>query len=652
MSADVTLRRWQRELVDVVAAHEGDDLLVVACPAAGKTIAGAAAAAEAMRRRGCDQLVVVCPTVVVRDQWAAVLGELGLRMVTDFRGAWPDYVHGVCATYAQVAQRQRRYAEALERRGTVVILDEIHHAGERLSWGDALTVAFGGARMRLMLSGTPFRSDRDRIPFVRYDAHGMSVPDFAYDYPQAVRDGVCRPVEFRAHDGLITWRAGDGSQTARFSEPLPRQDWSRRLRASLDPDKSYLRELLQAAHGDLLEQRDRVPDAAGLVVCDSQAHALAVDRLITEVTGSVPALAMSDIPRAHQAIRQFAGDRDEWIVSVRMVAEGVDIPRLGVIAWATAARTELMVRQVSGRALRRRSAHAPMAAVVHMPADPQLIAYAECLDALGGSEPHSRRSGGVAGHSRVAPSSADVNIPARSHRRVDPAPFLAWFDQQAEIHGTRSVLARIGWPYESGVRKLYRWRHAGERPHVLVVYDACHMADVSFAELYEGAEFDDVRSFVTEIEVSAVERLDLRSVDAVFEGGLPRTIAPSLPAAGGVGADGDGAAMALPVPELPPSPEDLRAVERAREAARADLFRLLSVYAELRRTINPAYQIAAAHHELASAAGGFVGADASDEQIGAAVAWVRSVTAELAARYPAQVKRLAAEQRSAAGDPR
>ncbi|MBR7503214.1 ATP-dependent helicase, partial [Mycobacterium tuberculosis] len=86
---------------------------------------------------------------------------------------------------------------------TLVILDEVHHAGDALSWGDAVREAFGPAVRRLSLTGTPFRSDTSPIPFVTYapDAEGIrtSVADYSYGYGRALKDSVVRPVLFLAY---------------------------------------------------------------------------------------------------------------------------------------------------------------------------------------------------------------------------------------------------------------------------------------------------------------------------------------------------------------------------------------------------------------------------------------------------------------------
>lgn len=549
----LTMRPWQSQFARNLAGHRGADFLLVACPAAGKTIGAGAAVAKAMAQRRCDQLIVVCPTVVVRNQWCKELRAMGYEMLTRFGGdGWPAWVHGVCVTYAQVAQRPDRYRAASESRRTVVIFDEIHHAGENLAWGAAIADAFAAALLRLALSGTPFRSDKDRIPFVRYARDGSALADFAYDYGRAVREGVCRPIEFRAHDGLISWRDGEETVTARFSDRVPVPARSRRLRASLDPSKPYLAALLGAAHADLIGLREEVPDAAGLVICDSQAHARLVDGLIGRVSGSLAVVAMSDLPRAHEAIVAFSEQDEEWLCSVRMVSEGVDIPRLGVIAWATAATTELMVRQVAGRALRGREEFTQLPAIVHMPADPELVRHAERMRVLGGATP-------------VRHLGASQSEPAVEGDRV-------------------------------------RQRAPVARAH------------------------------------------DYRAVDArPIEGAVPRVLAPDVPRALMQLA---GEVLAVEAPALPPSPRATLVAARRREANRGELFRLLSVYGELRHAAEPAYQLATAHRDLTTAVGR-VDHSSADGLIEEALNWVREQLRYFAQENPDSVKELARARRMA-----
>jgi superfamily II DNA or RNA helicase len=631
----VSLRKWQIDFTRRLRAHTKDDFLLVACPAAGKTRGAAVAVAEAMHARSCDQLVVVCPTVVVRDQWCRELSRLGFRMLSDFAGeSWPAHVHGVCATYMQVAQRIARYRAAVSARDTVVIFDEIHHAGQQLSWGAAIGEAFEAAKLRVLLSGTPFRSDRDRIPFVRYGRDGSCIADFSYDYRQAVRDGVCRPVEFHAHDGIITWREDDCEKTARFSDDVAASAHARRLRASLDPHKPYLRTVVEAAHRDLTRLRETVKDAAGLIVCDSQHHALSVDRLVSEVAGSLPILAMSDLPRAHRAITEFADEDEPWLVSVRMVSEGVDIPRLGVIVWATAATTELMVRQVAGRALRGRDEYAGLPAIVHMPADPQLVRHAQRLEVLGGAEPRSSQP-------RRDRRARTCTVVERSDREIDPTPFVEWFDRQAAASHASEVCYRCGWTPEAGVRLVYRWRNEGARPHVLTVLDSCHMAGIDFDELFSGEEYAGARAFANDPDLGA-ERDDYNAVEArPVEGLEPRVLGPRLPDPQKESPSG---AVDLSTPELPPSPEEIAASEQASRALRGDLLHMLNVYGQLKRELDPTFQLASAQRELWGAVGK-IDSGSSDEAVADALAWARQQVRALAATHPDEFKALARARR-------
>src|SRR5690349_12574332 len=80
---------------------------------------------------------------------------------SDFRGA--------VLTYAQVGAAPAVHRRRTLARRTLVVLDEIHHAGDSRSWGDGVRSAFEPAVRRLMLTGTPFRSDENPIPFVTYE---------------------------------------------------------------------------------------------------------------------------------------------------------------------------------------------------------------------------------------------------------------------------------------------------------------------------------------------------------------------------------------------------------------------------------------------------------------------------------------------------
>ena len=98
------------------------------------------------------------------------------------------------------------------------ILDEVHHAGDALSWGDAVREAFGPAVRRLSLTGTPFRSDVNPIPFVTYapgdDGIPRSVADYSYGYGRALADHVGLRLLQHAQQAVI------GVSSQRGREPV------------------------------------------------------------------------------------------------------------------------------------------------------------------------------------------------------------------------------------------------------------------------------------------------------------------------------------------------------------------------------------------------------------------------------------------------
>jgi superfamily II DNA or RNA helicase len=375
-------RPWQAEFLARHAVQPRTDFLLVATPGAGKTLA----ACQAIRAAGAEQVVVVCPTTALRAQWADAADVVGLHLDPRWRnadGAWHEDVDGVVVTYQQVGQAPDLFAHHLAR-PTFVVLDEIHHAGESATWGTALRAAFDGARHRLALSGTPFRSDARAIPFVRYDEERRCAPDFVYGYGAAVSDGACRPLAFRLLDATLRWRVDARETIAAFADELDPTDDARRLRTAIDPSTPLLSQMLRDADALLVKARALIPDAAGLVLCDDRTHARATAALLRTIAGEKPVVVVSDEPQAHARIDRFArGDASapRWLVAVNMVSEGVDVPRLVLAAYATVKRTDLFFRQAVGRVVRRRS-HDPgdLVATVFLPADPTLTGCAERVE--------------------------------------------------------------------------------------------------------------------------------------------------------------------------------------------------------------------------------------------------------------------------------
>ncbi|MGA8247042.1 MAG: DEAD/DEAH box helicase, partial [Nocardioides sp.] len=368
-------------LTDYVA-RAPRDFLAVATPGAGKTTFALSAAAELLGRRIVDRVVVVAPTEHLKVQWAEAGARAGVPLDPAYSAGSgrisSDYV-GVAVTYAGVAVNPLAMRVRTERFKTMVILDEVHHAGDALSWGDGVREAFEPATRRLALTGTPFRSDVNPIPFVTYapgaDGIPRSVADFTYGYGHALADHVVRPVLFMAYSGELAWRTRAGDEiAARLGEPLTKDLTAQALRTALDPSGEWMPSVLAAADRRLTEVRRHVPDAGGLVIATDQDSARAYARLLRRISGESPTVVLSDERAASKRIAAFTDSEARWMVAVRMVSEGVDIPRLAVGVYATSTATPLFFAQAVGRFVRARARGET--ASIFVPSVPHLLGFA------------------------------------------------------------------------------------------------------------------------------------------------------------------------------------------------------------------------------------------------------------------------------------
>jgi superfamily II DNA or RNA helicase len=370
------LRAWQEAAVEAVFADDGDSFLASATPAAGKTTFGLHVAHRMLGEGRVARVVVVAPTTHICRQWALDAARYGIDLEPNrpnAAGPEPRDRHGVAVTYATLAAGPAVHRRRCTEVPTLVIADEPHHMGELAAWGRSTLAAFERARFRLLLSGTPFRSDNTPIPWVAYDEDGVSRADYAYGYTDALLDGVCRPVTFHTYGGEMEWMSDGRRRRADFSAVLPAAEAARRLRTALDPDGDWLDHVLRDAHASLVDLRAGAhPDAGGLVVAIDKEHAERLAARLGAVTGERPEIVTSDAADASARIQRFATGSGAWLVSVLMVSEGVDIPRLRVGVYATTARTELFFRQVVGRFIRRTPAPRSQMSHLFLPSDPAL----------------------------------------------------------------------------------------------------------------------------------------------------------------------------------------------------------------------------------------------------------------------------------------
>lgn len=388
----MALRKWQSEALEKYRVNNTRDFLVTATPGAGKTTFALTLAEKLLSKTPIEQVIIVVPTDHLRTQWAdssiskGIFVDPSLSNKTSLVGE--DFV-GYVVTYAQIANNPGLHRARTTSKKTLVIFDEIHHAGDGLSWGEAIKIAFEPADRRLSLTGTPFRtSPTELIPFVKYvdKGHGIleSTADYTYGYKEALEDHVVRPVTFAAYSGTSSWTnsAGETLEASLMVEEMGKDEEQNAWRALLSPKGQWIPHVLLAADERLTAIRHAgIKDAGAMILASNQDDAREYAKILKRLTKTKPTVVLSDDKRASRKIQEFSDSTDpddRWLVAVRMVSEGVDVPRLCVGVWGTTYKTSLFFAQAVGRFVRAR--RKGESATIFLPAVRPLLALAANLE--------------------------------------------------------------------------------------------------------------------------------------------------------------------------------------------------------------------------------------------------------------------------------
>jgi len=372
------LREWQKKASKAVDRCESD-FFVEATPGAGKTSFAAWTAKQKLTTGSVNVIIVVVPTLSLKEQWATALHANPFCIDAEHRyvgNGWPVGFQAIVITYQQMASDPANFNYLCHNRRVMVILDEIHHCGDDQTWGKAASDAFSHAAFRLCLSGTPFRSDNSSIPFLRY-VDGKAIPDFVYGYGEGLSDGICRHLFFPRQGGRMEWATPQGNMRSKtFDDDLVEQESNQRLRTALTTG-DWLVQTIKDATNVLSELREEDPDAGGLVIAMDISHANRIRKIFQDQIGIEPDCVSSDDPDAQTKLNNFKASKRPWIIAIKMVSEGVDIPRLRVGVYATNILTEMFFRQAVGRFVRVEASHEDHTASVFIPDDNRLRAFAE-----------------------------------------------------------------------------------------------------------------------------------------------------------------------------------------------------------------------------------------------------------------------------------
>ena len=378
---------WQDEFLRRYLAHLEKDFFLCALPGAGKTRAAIRVIQAWIEQGGI--FIIASPTVVMRRHWRTQLERAGIYGDEKFYGVLREGYKGGLVTYSGLHSLVGALQKLCIDRPVLFVGDEIHHASEHedSTWGADVRGSFSSARRRLLLSGTPVRSDCETTSFLRIeqveDDDGAVISqyrmDTCYDWPRALADRVVRTLTFhRMKMDHVT------VQFKKRGEQILGTDDDSWLNYALD-DKTFVMKVLQRAIDCLNDLRKSDPTAAGLVTCKHIGHANTVFELL-QLLGERPVIVTSaEEESSIDVIEAFAIDNQKkWLISVKQVSEGVDIPRLRVLAYLTFYRTDLAFRQLVGRVVRRREHETDALAQAHvfLPEFPPLLKLAEKIEKL------------------------------------------------------------------------------------------------------------------------------------------------------------------------------------------------------------------------------------------------------------------------------
>ncbi len=347
------------------------DFLLDAFPNSGKTTFSFLAMRSAKEKYGVELNIICVPNNNIKNQWAKASSYYGIHLSQEFtnrrlskRQKFDPQLYGIICTYAQVAQCPELFRAYSSKYTTMAIFDEVHHLGDEKTWGEKARFAFELSNITLSLSGTPFRPDGDDIPFqtYEYDNEGAGgkkvIPDYRYSYKRAIREGKSRPLEFSFIDGDQTWDNGEKTITASFGDTLPEKERGHRLRTALAPNSQSLIEMVRAGLSRLRELRKtEQPNAKMLIIASDKNQAINLKKRYLAIEGKEPIVVTEDVKGSADIIEAFKTNNEECIISIKMLAEGCDIPSARVLVYATNITEQRSFNQIVTRVIRKEGFH-------------------------------------------------------------------------------------------------------------------------------------------------------------------------------------------------------------------------------------------------------------------------------------------------------
>ncbi|PSU42859.1 diguanylate cyclase [Photobacterium frigidiphilum] len=350
------LRQWQEECSKEALkkyCSNQNHFFCQATPGAGKTVLASTVASRLLENKMIDLVLCFSPSLTVSD---GIKRTFSKTLNCTFNGGLGAI--GQSLTYQSIQFLSDDFWQTLGNYRMFVVFDEIHHcSGSDTAnaniWGQqVLTKIQGLATYTLAMSGTPWRSDSLPIAMGEYsDPDGQLFVDYQYTLRQAIADKVCRTPKIVLVDNEHLSVTND-EKIESFSSILEMIKKTKTSYQSVIHNQEAMEYLLDLGCKKLAELRTQSPSAGGLVVASSVQHAQSIQRILSHKYAQSVSIVTYRHEEPLAEIERYRQSSDQWIVSVGMISEGTDIPRLQVCCHMSAVKTELYFRQVLGRILR------------------------------------------------------------------------------------------------------------------------------------------------------------------------------------------------------------------------------------------------------------------------------------------------------------
>ncbi|MPS37815.1 diguanylate cyclase [Vibrio sp. VGrn 2] len=350
------LRFWQIECSEKALRkyrQNQNHFFCQATPGAGKTVLAATIASRLLQDDMVDLILCFSPSLTVSDGIKRTFSQI---LNCTFNGGLGSI--GQSLTYQSIQFLNEEFWQTLRNHRVFVVFDEIHHcSGTGIEnanvWGhQILTKIQSLATYTLAMSGTPWRSDSLPIVMGRYSAQdGQLLVDYQYTLKQAITDKVCRAPKIVLVDNEHLSVTND-EKVESFSSILEMMKQTKTSYQSVINNQEAMEYLLALGCKKLAEIRVHSPNAGGLVVAASVQHAQTIKKILSQKYAQTVTIVTYRHEDPLAEIEHYRQNDSQWIVSVGMISEGTDIPRLQVCCHMSSVKTELYFRQVLGRILR------------------------------------------------------------------------------------------------------------------------------------------------------------------------------------------------------------------------------------------------------------------------------------------------------------